>query len=115
MLSKIETENAKIKLLVSSFRDRSFKEDGLSDSDLSKNDILYQNQSFKRESRTVYMNNSRLSKTDQELPRRNIIGEDMVIPKKTNRFTDKKQFDLGRLYQPLTPISRQSRSRIANP
>lgn len=65
LLNKIEKENAKLKMLVNSFRDRSFKEDDLNDSDLSKNDILYQNQSFKRESRTVYMNNSRLSKTNQ--------------------------------------------------
>lgn len=102
-------------MLVNSFRDRSFKEDDLNDSEISKNDILYQNQSYRKESRTVYMNNSRLSKTNQQLPRRNIIGEDLIIPKKTNYFKDKKQFDLGKLYQPLSPISRQSRSRINNP
>lgn len=65
LLNKIDNENAKIKMLVNSFRDRSFKEDELNDSEISKNDILYQNQSLRKESRTVYMNNSRLSKTNQ--------------------------------------------------
>lgn len=42
LLTKIENENAKIKMLVNSYRDRTFRDDELlaNDSDHSKNDVL---------------------------------------------------------------------------